>query len=130
MARTAQRDNPQERRLRAALFRRGLRFRLHQRIVAGTRRTVDIAFLGPKVAVLLDGCFWHGCPEHGTWPKNNADWWRAKIAANIARDCDTDHRLQAHGWEVVRVWEHEPIEDAVERIETLVRRRQVTRIRR
>ncbi len=123
MARTAQRDNPHERMLRATLYRRGLRFRLHQRIVEGTRRTVDIAFIGPRVAVLLDGCFWHGCPEHGTWPKANAAWWRAKIETNVARDRDTDQRLAARGWEVVRVWEHEPIDEAAERIAAIVRPR-------
>lgn len=116
MSRTAQRDNPRERALRAELHRRGLRFRLH-RMIEGSRRTIDIAFTGPKVAVFVDGCFWHGCPEHGTWPKNNADWWRAKIEANIERDRDTDHRLAEAGWSVVRVWEHEDIGKAADRVE-------------
>jgi DNA mismatch endonuclease, patch repair protein len=123
MKRTAQRDNSHERELRATLHRRGLRFRLHQRIVEGTKRTVDLAFLQAGVAVLIDGCFWHGCATHGTWPKNNAAWWRAKIEANIARDRDTDTRLQRDGWQVIRVWEHEPIEEAAERIERVVRDR-------
>lgn len=121
MQRTAQRDNAHERALRSELHRRGLRFRLHQRIVEGTRRTVDLAFAGPHVAVLVDGCFWHGCPAHGTWPKSNAAWWREKIEANIARDRDTDDRLDRGGWQVVRVWEHEPIAAAADRIEAIVR---------
>lgn len=125
MRRTVQRDNPYERALRATLHRRGLRFRLHQRIVDGTKRTVDLAFLGARVAVLIDGCFWHGCPTHGTWPKNNAVWWRAKIEANIARDRDTDTRLQRGGWQVIRVWEHEPIEEAAERVERVVGNRKL-----
>lgn len=121
MTRTAQRDNARERALRSELHRRGLRFRLHRRLLMGNRRTVDLAFPGARVAVFVDGCFWHGCPEHGTWPKNNADWWRAKIAANIARDRDTDRRLDEAGWTVVRVWEHEEVLSAAERIERLVR---------
>jgi DNA mismatch endonuclease (patch repair protein) len=129
MQRTAQRDNPYERALRALLHRRGLRFRLHQHIVEGTKRTVDLAFPRAQVAVLVDGCFWHGCPAHGTWPKNNAAWWRAKIEANIARDRDTDMRLRRGGWRVMRVWEHEPIEEAAERIEHVVHERKPVRRR-
>ena len=121
MARTAQRDNPRERALRSALHRRGLRFRLHEPIVPGTRRTADILFRASRVVVFVDGCFWHGCPQHGTWPKNNADWWRSKIEANVARDRDTDDRLNAAGWRVVRVWEHEDVTEAAERIEQIVR---------
>jgi len=65
---------------------------------------------------MIDGCFWHGCPEHGTWPKNNVAWWRAKIEANIARDRDTDARLAAAGWIALRIWEHESLDAAVEHI--------------
>lgn len=75
------------------------------------------------MAVLIDGCFWHGCPVHGTWPKSNAVWWREKIEANVARDRDTDDRLHRGGWRVIRVWEHEPIGEAADRIETIVRDR-------
>jgi DNA mismatch endonuclease Vsr len=121
MAATAGRDNPRERALRSELHRRGLRFRLHQRLLTGSRRTVDIVFPSSRAAVLLDGCFWHGCRAHGTWPKNNAAWWREKIEANVARDRDTDRRLFEVGWKVLRVWEHEPIETAADRIEDLVR---------
>lgn len=84
---------------------------------------MDIVFPVKRVAVFLDGCFWHGCPDHRTHPKNNAVWWRAKIDANIARDRDTDARLTADGWTVVRVWEHETVETAVDRIEAIVRTR-------
>jgi DNA mismatch endonuclease (patch repair protein) len=121
MAATAGRDNPRERALRSELHRRGLRFRLHQRLVTNSRSTVDIVFSGARAAVLLDGCFWHGCPTHGTWPKNNAAWWRDKIEGNIARDRDMDRRLTDAGWYVLRVWEHEPIEIAADRIETFLR---------
>lgn len=121
MAATPGRDNPHERALRSALHRRGLRFRLHRRILTNSRRTVDIVFPRARVAVFLDGCFWHGCPSHGTWPKNNADWWRAKIEANIARDRDTDRRLEELGWSVIRVWEHEPIDVAADRLKHALR---------
>ncbi|TGS92698.1 DNA mismatch endonuclease Vsr [Mesorhizobium sp. M2D.F.Ca.ET.171.01.1.1] len=121
MAATPGRDNPRERRLRSTLHQRGLRFRLHRRLLSNSRRTVDIVFPRAHIAVFLDGCFWHGCPSHGTWPKNNAEWWREKIEANIARDRDTDRRLLEQGWTVLRVWEHEPVEVAADRIERFVR---------
>jgi len=83
----------------------GLRYRVDWTI-PGTRRRADIAFTGARVAVFVDGCFWHGCPEHATWPKRHAEWWRAKIEANRARDRDTNERLQQAGWTVLRFWEH------------------------
>lgn len=76
---------------------------------------------GPsRVAVFVDGCFWHGCPEHATWPKNNEDFWRTKIEGNRARDADTDRRLTDAGWASVRVWEHEQAASAADRVEELV----------
>jgi DNA mismatch endonuclease, patch repair protein len=79
------------------------------------------------VAVFVDGCFWHGCPEHGTAPKANAKWWQEKIAANIARDRRTDEALGAEGWLVVRIWEHENVVTAVARIEEALARRRADR---
>jgi DNA mismatch endonuclease (patch repair protein) len=72
-----------------------------------SRRTIDIAFGGLKVAVFLDGCFWHGCPQHATSPKANADWWRTKLNRNVARDRETTEHLIDAGWTVLRFWEHE-----------------------
>jgi DNA mismatch endonuclease (patch repair protein) len=76
-----------------------------------------------RVAVFVDGCFWHGCPDHGTIPKANTAWWREKIRANAARDADTIERLQGAGWLAVRVWEHERPELASERVAEEVARR-------
>ncbi|RUH36996.1 very short patch repair endonuclease [Pseudomonas aeruginosa] len=95
---------------------------MHRRVLVSSRRSVDIAFPTSRTAVFMDGCFWHGCPAHGTWPKSNAEWWRAKINANIARDRDTDCKLIEAGWTVIRVWEHEDIQTAADRIEAVVRR--------
>lgn len=104
------RDTSPELELRSALHARGLRFRVGQRI-GGTRRSADVVFARARVAVFVDGCFWHGCPEHATWPKQNAEFWRQKIETNRLRDADTNSRLLEVGWTVLRFWEHEsPIE--------------------
>lgn len=104
--------------LRSHLHRRGLRFRKDLLIrVEGLRVRPDVVFAKAKVAVFVDGCFWHGCPDHATWPKNNADFWRAKIEGNQARDRDTDARLAAAGWRVLRVWEHEDPTTAARRVQ-------------
>jgi DNA mismatch endonuclease, patch repair protein len=101
--------------LRRALHRRGLRYKLDSPIVPGTRRRrVDIVFPGSKVAVFVDGCFWHCCPEHGSQPANNTWYWQPKLARNVERDRAADAALAEAGWRVVRVWEHEPVEAAVE----------------
>lgn len=104
--------------LRRELHRRGRRFRVHARVEGLPRRRVDVAFTRWKVAVLVDGCFWHSCPVHGTLPRANREWWEWKLQHNRDRDADTDARLRELGWTVVRVWEHVPDAlgaDAVER---------------
>lgn len=106
-----QRDTAAETALRSLLHRRGFRFRVHYGL-PNLRRRADLAFPRLRVAVFVDGCFWHGCPEHGTWPKQNAEWWRDKIEANRRRDADTDASLAAQGWSVIRVWEHQNPEAA------------------
>jgi DNA mismatch endonuclease, patch repair protein len=113
MRRTRGRDNHRERALRSALHRLGFRFRLHVRPLASSRCTVDLVLPRYRVAIFLDGCFWHGCPEHGTWPRRNATFWRKKIEENIARDAEFTSTLEAAGWLVVRIWEHTPLADAV-----------------
>ncbi|WP_425250900.1 very short patch repair endonuclease [Geothrix mesophila] len=116
MKRIRQQDTALEMAIRRALFGRGCRYRLHAQVVPGTKRSVDLVFLGPRIAVFLDGCFWHGCPTHGSIPKSNTEWWLRKIDANRARDMDTNERLTRAGWQVLRIWEHEDTNQAVERI--------------
>jgi DNA mismatch endonuclease (patch repair protein) len=121
LARVRQKDTNVELALRKELHAKGLRYRLHVPLLTKPRRVPDIVFSSAKVAIFVDGCFWHGCPEHGSWPKSNAQFWREKIEANRARDADTDQRLQASGWQVVRVWAHESAPQAAKRIEEIVR---------
>ena len=107
------RDTAPEMAVRRLLHRRGLRYRVDRPPLPGLRRRADLVFGPSRVAVFIDGCFWHGCPEHGTRPRANSDWWSTKLAANHARDEDTDRLLREAGWQVVRIWEHESVEDAV-----------------
>lgn len=116
MRRQRERDVPRELVIRRALFREGYRYRVHAKVVPGTRREADLAFPGARVAVFLDGCFWHGCPEHGSVPKANNAWWATKLEDNRRRDRDSERRLADAGWTTVRVWEHEPVEAALARI--------------
>lgn len=117
------RDTAPELALRRELHARGLRYRVDRQILPGVRRRADLVFGPARVAVFVDGCFWHACPLHGAAPKNNADWWQAKLAGNVARDRDTDRRLQEAGWAVLRIWEHEPAQAAADRVATELARR-------
>lgn len=111
-----------ERILRSELHRRGLRFRKDYRLDLGTARPrPDIVFTRAKVAVFVDGCFWHSCPSHrGKLPKTNADFWSAKLARTVERDRQHDETLRAAGWTVIRVWEHTTVEEAANLIEATV----------
>jgi DNA mismatch endonuclease (patch repair protein) len=122
MKNTPQRDTPKEIALRRMLHKRGLRYLVDAPPVPGLRRRADILFRGPRVAVFVDGCFWHSCPQHGTTPVTNRNWWRNKLSENVRRDRDTDRRMHEAGWIVVRVWEHEATSLAVRRVESAVRR--------
>src|SRR5437763_2548555 len=115
-----QRDTAAEKLVRSLLHRSGFRFRV-QYPLPNLRRRADVAFPRLRVAVFIDGCFWHGCPEHGTWPKQNAEWWREKIDTNRRRDLDTDAKFSEQGWLVVRVWELEAAEVAVALVAKAVR---------
>jgi DNA mismatch endonuclease (patch repair protein) len=108
MRRQRRRDTKPEVEVRRLLHSAGVRFRVDAKLEPDLRVRGDIVWRGRKVVVFVDGCFWHGCPEHATQPKANADWWRDKLAANVARDRRTDAELVARGWRVLRYWEHEP----------------------
>lgn len=113
MSRMPRRDSKPEMELRRALHQRGMRFRTHVDLPGRP----DVAFTRAKIAVFLDGCFWHACPDHGVLPKNNCDWWRAKLEANVARDRRKDEALAELGWAVIHVWEHESASSAADLIE-------------
>lgn len=87
------------------------------------RRRADILFTRRRVAIFVDGCFWHSCPTHGTKPSTNAEWWTDKLAVNVARDRETDAYLEAIGWSVVRVWECTPLNEALILIEASLEKR-------
>lgn len=123
MSRLGRRDTAPERAIRSELHRRGLRFRLDRPVVPHLRVRPDLVFPTQRIAIFVDGCFWHCCPDHASWPKSNADWWRDKLRANVRRDRRTDAALTAAGWLVIRVWEHEMPRDASDRIEQAVRAR-------
>jgi DNA mismatch endonuclease, patch repair protein len=121
MQMTRRRDTAAEIALRRVLHARGLRYRIDREILIGMRRRADIVFVTAKVAVFVDGCFWHSCPRHKTSPKANAAWWAAKLAENRRRDAHTNRRLRGAGWRVERVWEHEVPAAAAARIARVVR---------
>jgi len=127
MQKARTRDTAPEMALRSALHRLGLRFRVDRAPLSGVRRRADIVFTRAKVAVFVDGCFWHGCPIHGTRPKNNAEWWREKIEANRRRDRETDALLRQAGWQVYRAWEHEGVGPIAHQIASAVKARVTTR---
>lgn len=109
--------------LRSSLHRRGYRFLVNIAPDSNISCRVDILFPRSRIAVFVDGCFWHRCPEHGVRPRTNSEYWDAKIARNLARDRRNNAELEAAGWVVVRVWEHEPPHEAAERISQIVRER-------
>jgi DNA mismatch endonuclease (patch repair protein) len=124
MQRTKRSGTRPELALRSALHRRGLRFVVDRPVPGGDRRRrVDILLRGVQIAVFVDGCFWHACPEHSHLPKTNTSWWRLKFPSIAGRDRDTDVGLGAAGWLAVRIWEHEDPVEAARTIEQLVRDR-------
>lgn len=121
MRRQGRRDTKPEMQLRRLLFARGLRYRVDRAPLPGMRRRADLVFGPSKVAVFVDGCFWHSCPQHATVPKNNQEWWIEKLQTNVRRDRDTDQQLHEAGWRVIRIWEHEDMEPAADRVVNAVR---------
>lgn len=106
--------------LRSLLHRMGLRFRVDRRPVHNLSRRADIIFVRAQVAVFVDGCFWHGCPEHATWPQNNAEFWRLKIEGTRRRDENTNRLLELKEWRVLRYWEHESMERAAQEVRSVL----------
>lgn len=120
MSRQARRDTQPEVQLRRLLHAAGLRYRVAFPVPGMSRRTIDIAFTRMRLAVFVDGCFWHGCPVHATWPKSNGEWWEAKIRKNQERDLSTTAHLHDRGWSVLRLWEHEAPASAAGQVLTAV----------
>lgn len=126
MSRIRGRDTGPERRLRRAVWRSGIRYRLRSTLPGRP----DLVFRGARVAVFVDGCFWHGCPLHSTIPKTNRSFWLKKIQGNIERDRRVTSQLRAAGWTVLRFWEHEvneSLEECLTIIESAVRKAKSTR---
>ncbi|MCK9871105.1 very short patch repair endonuclease [Nocardiopsis dassonvillei] len=109
-------DTRPEIRLRSILHRRGLRYRVAIRPIPSLRRTADIVFTRARVAVFVDGCYWHGCPDHYRPSKRNIEFWKEKIEKNRSRDEETNRKLTQSGWTVIRIWEHEELESAANRV--------------
>lgn len=107
------RDTKPELRLRRALHALGYRFRVDFRVLPDLNRRVDVASTRRQVAVMVHGCYWHGCSQHYSAPRTNVEFWQSKIARNVQRDADTVARLSAAGWIVITIWEHQPVEEAV-----------------
>lgn len=114
------RDTKPEQLIRRLVHAHGLRYRVCTRPLPDLRRTADMVFRPAKVAVFIDGCYWHGCPGHYVPPKTNSGYWSEKVARNMARDRDTDERLKEAGWTVLRFWEHDSAEDCALEIATTV----------
>lgn len=116
LSKQARKNTKPELAIRRRLHACGLRYRVHVPVPRFPRRTIDICFPRQRVAVFVDGCYWHGCSDHKGIAAHNADWWATKLATNRARDAETTTALEQSGWRVIRVWEHELPDDAVHRI--------------
>lgn len=116
------RDTRPERELRSSLHALGLRFRKDFPVRAGDRVVrPDVVFTRRRIAVFLDGCYWHACPEHGTRPVRNSEYWAKKLDRNVARDRAVNEVLRKDGWQVIRIWEHEICAEAAIRIKSVIK---------
>jgi DNA mismatch endonuclease, patch repair protein len=120
------RDTKPEQVVRRLLHAKGLRYRVAAKPLPELRRTADIVFRSAKVAVFIDGCYWHGCPEHYVPPKTNSGYWSNKVAGNMVRDRDTDRHLVDAGWTILRFWEHESPEECASAVLRVVLERRET----
>lgn len=118
------RDTKPEQLVRRLVHARGLRYRVAAKPLPDLRRTADLVFRPAKLAVFIDGCYWHGCPDHYVPPKTNSGYWSEKVTRNVVRDRDTDSRLREAGWTVLRFWEHDsPEASASQIVDTVTRLR-------
>jgi DNA mismatch endonuclease (patch repair protein) len=117
------RDTTPELQVRRYLHASGLRYRVHARPIKDWNRRADIVFPAAKIAVFVNGCFWHGCPKHYTEPKTNVKYWAPKIKRNIERDLETFSRLKSDGWMVIQIWEHEDLVKGAEKAVIKIRKR-------
>lgn len=115
------RDTAPELAIRRLLHAQGLRYRVDWPLPFDRRRRADIVFTKQRVAIFIDGCFWHGCPEHYIAPRANREYWAEKVAGNSDRDHNTDARLSELGWTVLRFWEHEDASEVAEQVESVIR---------
>ncbi|MEH0555699.1 very short patch repair endonuclease [Streptomyces sp. B21-101] len=121
------RDTKPEWLIRRLVHAKGLRYRVSARPLPDLRRTADLVFRPAKVAVFIDGCYWHGCPEHYVPPRTNSGYWSEKVVRNVTRDRDTDQKLLEAGWLVLRFWEHESSVTCADKItEVVLKRRGVS----
>ena len=111
-----------EKQLHERLKREKVSFK-YQEIISGIKYKPDFILKKYRIAILVNGCFWHVCPRHCSWPKTNADWWRAKLLANVKRDRKIDRILRQNGWSVVHIWEHEKLDHAMTRVRCMIRRK-------
>lgn len=116
-------DTAPEVAVRSALHSAGLRFRKHQRPLPSLRCTADVVFTRARVAVFIDGCYWHGCPEHSSIPRTNTPYWSSKIGGNIERDARNNAALTDAGWLVLRFWEHDDLAEVIDIVASAVRAR-------
>ena len=123
MQRQKRRDTGCEMAVRRLLHAEGIRYRVDFKPLSDERFRADIGWKTRRIAVFIDGCFWHACPQHCTMPKRNTEWWEAKLRANSARDQRADAVLRSRGWAVLRFWEHEPPHEVAAAIRTHLMRR-------
>jgi DNA mismatch endonuclease (patch repair protein) len=123
MSRAPRRDTAPEMAIRREAHRRGLRYRVDAPVPGMPRRRADMLFTTTRIAVFVDGCFWHSCPQHTSIPRANHDWWVAKLRRNTERDRETDDHLATLGWTALRFWEHEDAMQVVDVVERTVRQR-------
>jgi DNA mismatch endonuclease, patch repair protein len=121
MSRLPRRDTAPELALRRLLHARGMRYRVNMPVPGLARRSIDVAFTRSRLAIFVDGCYWHGCPDHGRVPHTNREWWTEKLRRNQARDLQTAAYLDQLCWDVVRFWAHQDPHDVADIVECRVR---------